>query len=545
VPSPHRQARRSRVAASLAAVAVLALAACSSSSHGGTTSPRPTTAAPTTAAPTSAATPAPSPPPTTTDAPTASAAPTSTVPATLAPASLRWVPCTESDLKAADQCSSLQVPLDRSKPTGTQITLALVRRPAGVPSKRTGSLLINPGGPGGSTLSEFDFLADGLSSSVRQQLDVVGWDPRGVGKSDPLKCFDGPTGDRLLADSPDLTTAAGQAKSQSDARELAAGCAKYSGALLPFVGTVDTAKDMDAIRAAVGDDKLTYLGYSYGTFIGTVYAQLFPTKVRALALDGAVDSTVDPITSTEVQADGFENNLKAFLADCSSSAGCAFHPGGDLLTAVRSLRARVQATPMKTSLGNRMLTESLFQTGVAAALYSKDTWPTLQMGLSNAEGGDGTLLLALSDALDERAQDGSYSALIPALNAVNCLDYSYPSGLAPYLASYQRLQKTAPDFADEAVGSYVCSIWPAKAAQARPPLPVSGVPPIVIVGTTNDPATPFTEAQGLQRSISGSVLVTRVGSGHTGYDASACVRGYVDAYLERLTVPRAGARCTS
>jgi len=463
-----------------------------------------------------------------------------------AAAALAWGGCPGKQDKS-DQCVRLAVPLDRSAPAGRKIDLALIRRPAGDRGHRLGSLLLNPGGPGGSTVQEFDGLTSQLSPVLRERFDVVGFDPRGVGSSSPVQCLQGKELDALSASSPDPLTPTGVAEVERDARVQVQACSRRSGDLLPFVGTADAARDMDDIRAAVGDDRLTYLGYSYGTLLGATYASLFPRKVRALVLDGAVDPGLGPIEATEVQAVGFETALQTFLADCQRRRStCGWDPGGDLLARYRALAARIAAAPLPTGDQARPLTASLALTGVAAALYSRDSWTYLEQGLAQADRGNGRVLLALADFLNERAEDGTYSSLVASNTAVNCRDESAPRGTAPYVQSYRRLQRTAPDFAALALSGYVCAIWPARQPASPAPLTVRGAPPLLVVGSTGDPATPFSEAQALTKRLPGSVLLTRQGEGHTGYGASACVRAKVDAYLvDPAALPPAGTICPS
>lgn len=464
-------------------------------------------------------------------------------------APLRWGSCAgvgSAQHVGGDQCAVLAVPLDRSASAGPTLGLQLIRRPASSTGSRVGSLLINPGGPGGSTVKEFDDLVGQLSPALRARFDIVGFDPRGVDSSDPVRCLDDKGLDRLLASSPDPLTPAGLAELQSQARSFAAACEQHSGDRLPFVGTVDAAKDIDAIRAAVGDERLTYLGFSYGTLLGATYASLFPTRVRALALDGAVDPGLGPIQGSEVQARGFQQALESFLADCQQRGRrCAWAPGGDLLQRYRELTARIARSPLPTGDAARPLTPSLALTGVAAALYNRDSWTYLEQGLASADRGDGRVLLALSDFLNERDRDGHYSSLVPSNTAVSCRDESAPLGTQPYVDSYRRLLQSAPDFATLATSGITCAVWPARPSSPPPPLVVAGAPPLLVVGSTGDPATPFVEAQALTALLPGSVLLTRRGEGHTGYAASDCVRTAVDSYLLDRTLPAAGTVCGS
>ncbi len=483
-------------------------------------------------------------PPSTHPPATAAGGTTATAPTATPARSLAWAHCEGVHAKT-DTCALLAVPLDRAHPART-IDLHLIRRVASDRGRRVGALLLNPGGPGGSTVDEFDGLADGLSAVLRQRFDVVGWDPRGVGASSPVRCLDGKGLDRFTAASGDPTTPDGLATLTRTAQLEADACQAKSGDLLPFVGTVDVAKDVDDIRAALGEARLTYLGYSYGTLLGATYASLFPTRVRALVLDGAVDPGLGPIQGAEVQAVGFQSALETFLADCSRrGSSCAWHPGGDLRAHYRALLAHISAAPLPTG-SDRPLTQALAITGVAAALYSRDSWTYLEQGLAAADGGDGHVLLALADFLDERDKNGNYSNLLDALNAVNCRDEQSPTGTAPYVASYRRLLATAPDFAAFGFGGYVCAIWPARPASPPVPVHADGIPPVLVVGSTGDPATPLSEAVGLTARLSGARLLTRRGEGHTGYDSSACVRGHVDAYLlDPVTLPAVGTTCPS
>lgn len=472
--------------------------------------------------------------------------------ASAAPASaLRWGRCGEAGLARADQCSSLQVPLDWSHPAGAKITLALIRlRSSGTAAQRIGSLLVNPGGPGGSTIDSFDNpLTDELSATLREHFDVVGWDPRGVGHSTPaIACLSDAEADRLnAADPPDVTTPGGQATLQAETQEEIKACVAKSGAaLLAHVGTLDAAHDMEAIRVAIGDSGLSYLGYSYGTFLGATYAAEFPRSVRALVLDGAVDPALDNPTGTEVQAVGFESALKAFLADCASrGSACAWHPAGDLLTAFRAQLTALARAPATTREKGRVLNATLALNGVAAALYSRDSWSYLEEGLAAAATGDGTTLLELSDSLTDRDEAGHYSNLDAALTAVDCRDDYQPTGFAPVIASYDRLRRSAPDFAVLALSEFECGEWPYRPT-AQPKLVVTGVAPILVIGGTGDPATPLSEARGLAGALPGSRLLVRAGEGHTSYGSSSCVRAAADAYLLNPKVlPPVGKVCPS
>src|SRR5256886_8374666 len=342
-----------------------------------------------------------------------------------------------TDCGSGFQCGNLQVPLDYSQAGGRTISLALIRKPA-TGSNRIGSMLLNPGGPGESGVQ---FLREDITSlaNLNRRFDVVGWDPRGVGASAPVTCVDSSQLDTYLSldavlDDPQEKQAAIQAD-----KDFAAGCQRRSGDLLPFMDSASTARDMDQIRAWLGDAKLTYLGFSYGTYIGQWYAHLFPTHVRALSLDGVVDPTVSANDSLLSQVGGFEQNLQAFLADCKARSTCLFGQNGDPGAKLTSLMSRLDTAPLK--VGGRQLTRSLAMTAVLQALYSQSLWPPLDQGLTGADGGDGRILLLIADLYNQRNSDGTYKNLFNgAYHSAFCLDFPAPSDIAAY-------DKLGPEFA--------------------------------------------------------------------------------------------------
>lgn len=474
--------------------------------------------------------------------PTASAQ--GTGPPTGGEGTLSWAPCTRSDLNKY-QCASLAVPLDYAHSDQATITLALVRSRATDPSQRIGSLLINPGGPGGSALDEFAFLDGQLSSALRAHFDIVGFDPRGVGASQGVTCLSDPQLDAYYAADIDTSSASGLAQERRLAQTYVNGCEQRSGALLPFVGTIAAARDIDRIRAAVGDPKTSYLGYSYGTFLGSTYAQEFPTRVRAAVLDGAYDATLDPLDAAVQQIAAFQQALDAFVADCQDSSSCLWRPNGDPHAVIRQILTSAGQRPLSTAIKGRVLAQPQALTGMLAPLYDRSTWPVLAASLQQAQSGNGTLLLTVADSYYGRDGSGHYSDLLQANSAINCVDSAYPTDPAPYQAAAERQQRAAPDLAP-ALGQadLTCALWPVRGT--KPAVPTAkGAPPILVVGSTGDPATPYDQAVTLSRQLSSGVLLTREGEGHTGYGSSQCVRDKVDAYLIDGTVPAAGTRCTS
>lgn len=444
------------------------------------------------------------------------------------------------------QCATLQVPLDYAHPDAGTITIALNRKPATDQANRIGSVLTNPGGPGASGIHFLQGEAASMTQ-LNKRFDLVGFDPRGIGQSTPFKCFTGPEEDAFNAldsvlDDPQEKQAAIQSL-----KDFVAGCVDRSARVLPFMDTASAANDMDVIRAALGDAKLTYLGFSYGTFLGQTYAHLFPSHVRALALDGVVDPTLSALDLNVTQLQSFERNLEAFLADCkarkSATKPCAYAASGDPATKLNALMTRLDSAPI--SVGSRTLTRSLALIGVELALYSQSLWPALDRALTATDRGIGSLLLRLSDFYYSRNANGTYDNELEANFAVNCLDRSVPTDIATYDQLGPIYDKISPllglSFQYSNLG---CAYWPVKAKGHAGPLTVPGAPPILLVGGTDDPATPYAWAQAVNRQIANSVLLTREGNGHTSYDASACAHSAIDAYLINLTLPAAGTVCS-
>lgn len=451
---------------------------------------------------------------------------------------LSWTPCLEGL-----ECASLTVPLDYAKPDGQKIKIAVAKKAA--TGDRIGSLLINPGGPGGSGI---DYVGQApVSQKLLERFDLIGFDPRGVGESTPVRCLSEADLESYLSldmtpDTPEETEAF-----VAGAKSFAAGCAKNAGSLLPHVGTADAARDMDRLREALGDAKLTYLGKSYGTYLGAVYAQLFPDRVRALVLDGAVDPRVSALELNEVQAKGFEVAMRAFVADCFTVDDCPFSSRtvDGALDEISRLLQRADLLPLRNQADSRVINDTWAGFGVITPLYDRGSWEVLRGALKEAFAGDGSQLLRMADVLLGRRMDGSWTNQTEANKAVNCVDHAFPTDLAAYEAAAKGAAEVAPRFGPFVMwDSLACAYWPARSDEADLRITGAGAAPILVVGTTRDPATPYEWAQGLASELESGVLLSYDGDGHTAYKSgSSCVDKAVDAYFVDLTVPAEGTRC--
>lgn len=450
------------------------------------------------------------------------------------------------DCEDGFECTTVEVPLDYSKPSGDKLGISVIRLPAQDSSDRIGSLLTNPGGPGGSGVDFVRQVGRAFGADLRNRFDIVGFDPRGVAGSDPVRCNTGAQLDDFFSTdaSPDdeqETRALG-----TEGEEFAQNCETKAADKLPHVGTVNAARDMDVLRAALGDDKLTYYGASYGTYLGAFYAEQFPKNVRALVLDGAVDPT---LSSTELlieQAKGFETALRAFAEDCVAN-GCPFGDSADaVVTRIGDLLDDIDKKPLTSTRDDREVTESLAVMGIARSLYVKEYWPVLRQALTKAiNDSDGTILLGLADEMVDRKADGTYSNQTDANMAVNCVDKPTPQNLAAYGKAAAEAEKSAPRFGPFVVwGGVPCVYWPTQSAPEPKPLTANGADPILVVGTTRDPATPYKWSENLADQLSSGVLLTFEGDGHTAYlQGNACITNAVDDYLVTTDPPKNGTTC--
>lgn len=448
-------------------------------------------------------------------------------------------------------CTTMKAPLDYEHPESGDIDIAVARRKATDPGKRLGSLVVNPGGPGGSGIGYLQaYAAIGYPAQVRAAYDMVSFDPRGVDRSSPVECLTGPAMDKYTQVDQTPDDAAEKALLVASFKEFAAACQARSQRILPHVSTVDAARDMDVLRAALGDEKLAYVGASYGTFLGATYAQLFPGRAGRLVLDGAMDPSRPALELNRDQTEGFETAFRAFAADCAKQSDCPLGQGGPDAVAER-LKAffrKADAQPVPTTDRARpALGEALATTGVIAALYDENAWPQLREALTAAiKNDDGDGLLALADSYYEREPDGKYANLMSANAAVNCLDqppaFDGPDAVDKALSSFT---KASPVFgAGLAWASLNCTYWPAKATGTAGALNAKGAPPIVVVGTTRDPATPYKWAKSLADQLDSGVLLTYDGDGHTAYGrGSECIDSAINRYLLEGTPPKDGKKC--
>jgi pimeloyl-ACP methyl ester carboxylesterase len=469
-------------------------------------------------------------------APTTSAAP-------FVPASFDWKACDDSTSTTSVQCGTLEVPYDYENPSAGTFTLYVKLRPATNPSLRVGSMMVNPGGPGfgGSSLADdADYY---FSSDLTDHFDIIAWDPRGTGKSTPaVDCVD--DYDQYFGlDSPPDTPEEKQAlidASQAFNDE----CMANSGEILPYISTQASATDMNSIRQALGEDKISYFGFSYGSELGATWATMFPQTVRAAVLDGAVDPQATSAEEGMAQAKGFEGQLATFLATCSKNTTCEFYNGGKSEAAFDTLLIDLDATPLVVSAERTPVTQGVAFTAVAQAMYSDYYWPQLEKALADAQQGDGAGLLKLYDDYYQRKDDGSYGNELEAFLAISCLD-------DPGATSIKAVDEAVPSFVTAAprLGAnfgygYSCALWPVKPA-VKVGVTGKGAGPIVVVGTTGDPATPLASTRKMAAELEQGILLIVEANQHTGYGANECINTAVDSYLIDLTVPVSETTCKS
>ncbi|MFE9608990.1 alpha/beta hydrolase [Streptomyces sp. NPDC006012] len=468
---------------------------------------------------------------------------TAGLPSSLTSQKLDWGRCkATADSAAPDaewRCATLKAPLDWGKPDGKTIGIALIRARA-TGDDRVGSLLINFGGPGGSGVSSMPYFAD-TTAKLRERYDLVSWDPRGVGASEGVRC----RGDQDIqaAEAVDTTpdTPAEEKAYFKDAGDFAKSCARAAGTLLAHVSTTDTARDMNLMRLVLGDTRLHYFGMSYGTELGGVYAHLFPKNVGRMILDGVVDPTVDSVGQSENQARGFQRALDDYLKSLGEDPRKGTQKIVELLD-------RLDAKPLPTSSG-RGLNQSLALTGIVLPLYSQTRWPELTDALKAAEQGDGSGLLSLADEYDERDSAGRYGTSSQSQRVISCLDDKRrpsPEDAKKVLPEFDRISPVFGKFLGWDTAGW-CYDWPVAGQFDTPQVSAPGAAPILLVGNTGDPATPYEGTRRMADELGKGVGVelTWKGEGHVAYGSgSDCVDATVDAYLLDGKVPKDGKVCS-
>ena len=468
-------------------------------------------------------------------------------------APIEWHPCQssssdgQSHIPPGAQCGKLGVPVDYAKPYGDAAAMALIKFPA--TGAKIGSLVINPGGPGESGVQAAATMVTSLPQQIRERFDLVGFDPRGVANSMPeVWCNSDADNDRLRADPQVDYSPEGVAHIEKLADEFVQRCVNKMGtAFLANVGTANVVKDLDALRAALGDEKLTYLGYSYGTRIGSAYAESYPQKVRAMVLDGAVDPNADPIEADIRQSAAFQKAFNDFAADCAKSPDCAL--GTDPAKAVDAYHSMVYPLVDKPAptTDPRGLSYSDAIVGTILPLYSPGLWRHLTQGLKELKGGRGDTMLALADLYMGRDPQGHYNNSTDVRVAVNCVDQPPVKDRDKVVDEDRRVRQAAPfmsygEFTGHAPLN-TCAFWPVPPTSRPHEISVHGLPPILVFSTTNDPATPYQAGVDLAKQLGGA-LVTFDGTQHTVVlQGNACVDDIVSRYLIDLTVPPPDAHC--
>jgi pimeloyl-ACP methyl ester carboxylesterase len=449
------------------------------------------------------------------------------------------------------KCAKLSVPVSYSDPHGTQIPISVIELPASRPHP-TGDIVFNPGGPGGSGVQFLEQAGRMFPASLRARFNLVSFDPRGVGSSHPLQCLTPAGIEGYAAVNPAPRTPKQIAAVVSATKDFVRGCEKNASTdFITSMSTANNARDMDRLRAALGQKRLTYFGFSYGTYLGTVYAELFPKRIRGMVLDGAVDPSIDGETALADQAAGFEKDLNDFFAWCAKNSSCSSGFSDSPAKAYAALFARLEKGHTLSAVVQGRTRDGLVDYGIAlggvlAALYSPEAWPVLGQALSSAESGDGSYLAAFAYALAGLNPDGSFSNIVSANTATTCLDFSAPQTLREREELARRLSQSAPHFgAAEAWTGLACPYLPAHKREHLSVAHAADAPPILVVGSTDDPATPYVWAKALAKQLPRATLLTRSGAGHTAYRSSSCIRNWADRYLETLKMPPAGTVCPS
>ena len=451
-----------------------------------------------------------------------------------------WKPC-DGSTNTEVECGNIEVPFDYADPDQGSFVLFVKKHNAANPAKRIGSMMVNPGGPGFGGSSLADDAEYYFSQDLIDHFDIIAWDPRGTGESTPpVDCVD--TFDEYFGlDSPPETPDEKQALIDAS-QAFNDKCAENSGTILPYISTQASAQDINSLRLALGEEKISYFGFSYGSELGTTWATMFPETVRAIVVDGAVDPTATSIQEGMSQAKGFEGQLSTFLKQCGERTTCEFHNGGKAEEAFDQLVLDIDATPLEVSKNRTPVTQGVLFTAVAQAMYSDYYWPQLSEALSAAQKGDGTGILQLYDDYYQRKEDGTYGNELEAFLAISCLDDPGASSVEDVDSHIEDFIAAAPRLGGNFAYGYSCALWPVKQA-AKVTITGKGAGPIVVVGTTGDAATPLDSTRKMAQGLEKGILIVVDANQHTGYGANSCVVKAVDDYLIELTVPTNETTC--
>jgi pimeloyl-ACP methyl ester carboxylesterase len=442
-------------------------------------------------------------------------------------------------------CAEIKVPLNYQDPSGVTINIKLAKLPA--LKSKTASLLFNPGGPGASGISYLEYADQVFSKTLRENFDIVAFDPRGVGQSNPIDCLSDKDLDQFLAFDGTPDDQAEIEEFLALTKKMADGCANNPNNLVAHIGTRDAARDMDVIRSILNEERLNFLGVSYGTFLGATYADIFPDKVGQFVLDGGIDPQLDSMTLSLDQAVGLENALDRFLQNCFSKRDCPFtQDKAKAVEQILEFLAELDKQPIPTDDPSRDLTEAMAIYGIAAFLYSEDYWPFLRDAFNSAFEGDGSIFLYINDLFNERNQDGTFNSNISeAIYAINCFDKPAKENVADVQRIAEEWKEKAPVFgAYLAWSNLACGYWPASESEEFN-LQANGSNLILVLGNLNDPATPYFWSEALVEQLDNAILLTYDGDGHTAYmRGSKCVDAAVDNFLLGFEIPKSNLTCS-
>ena len=453
---------------------------------------------------------------------------------------------TWEDCGGSFSCTSIEVPLDYADPTGDTIELAVKKHRAIEPDQRVSSLIINPGGPGGSGIEMVESVSSYFSADLLRRFDVVGFDPRGVGESTAVRCVDSATLDEMYSTDFDVEEDAGFDAYVESSREYGDACLEKTGPLLEHLDTISAARDLDVLRAVVGDETLNYFGFSYGTFLGATYSDLFPSRVGRLVLDGAMDPSLSYQQVVEGQTTGFDRAYRAFVQDCQAGADCPL--SGDVesgLDQTIALLDQLADEPMDSGDPDRPVRDTDLVNAIIISLYNAGSWSTLKSALAAAiNSDDGGQLRFLSDYAMDRDEDGNYPDDAGAFQAIDCLDYPVELDRDAIRAEADRLEGVSDLFGPYlGYGEIGCATMPFQSTAVRQEIHAPTAAPIVVIGTTRDPATPYEWAESLAAQLDNGIFIGFDGDGHTAYGGGDCVGDAVDAFLLEGTLPQDGLSC--